>query len=505
VSFPLTLTFKNEAELVHFAGSLSLLVQAGDVITLGGDLGAGKSTFARGLIRALAQDPQLDVPSPTYTLMQYYETARLSVVHADLYRLKSVDELDELGWEEGSAGALLLIEWPEKITHLLEGDRLHLELAIDHRHGPSFRRLVITPIAGFEARFARFLALNAFLEHTGYGEAERHFMQGDASSRSYERLTHGPRHVVLMNAPPKPDGPPIKNGQSYSKIVHLAENMLPFVAFSNALNEAGLSAPRIKAADIAQGFLIIEDLGDKGVTARGRAIMDRYLHAVSVLCLLHERPRPVVLSAMQANYSVPHFDYEAMLTEIELLLEWYFPFKNISLPFSEKRGFIKAWEPLLKEEASRHETWVLRDYHSPNLLWLPERTGVQKIGVIDFQDAMIGPASYDLVSLTQDARIDMSEEEEEELVRAYVVFRAQRGGEQGGNGFDMEDFMRSYAIMGAQRAAKILGIFARLAKRDNKPQYLAHMPRIYSYLWRNLAHPALHEVADWCKKHLPAS
>jgi len=142
--------------------------------------------------------------------------------------------------------------------------------------------------------------------------------------------------------------------------------------------------------------------------------------------------------------------------------------------------------------------WTLRDYHSPNLIWLPERFGVARVGLLDYQDAVMGAPAYDLMSLLQDARRDVPENVETEL---YAYYWQQL--EHNDIAYDREDFDIAYAILGAQRCTKILGIFARLADRDNKPAYLAHIPRVRAYLERNLQHPYLKDLKHWFDCHLP--
>jgi aminoglycoside/choline kinase family phosphotransferase len=144
-------------------------------------------------------------------------------------------------------------------------------------------------------------------------------------------------------------------------------------------------------------------------------------------------------------------------------------------------------------------TWVLRDYHSPNLLWLPQREGVGRIGLVDFQDALIGPAAYDVASLLQDARVDVPEDMEMNLLGRYVRARLNQDGD-----FDTGGFTLLYATLAAQRATKILGIFARLQRRDGKPQYLRHIPRLWGYLQRSLAHPALAGLKAWYAANVPS-
>ena len=143
---------------------------------------------------------------------------------------------------------------------------------------------------------------------------------------------------------------------------------------------------------------------------------------------------------------------------------------------------------------------MLRDYHSPNLMWLPEREGIRRVGILDFQDALSGPLAYDLVSLLQDARLDVPEALEREQLARYCAARGAQSQQ-----FSSDQFVALYATLGAQRNSKILGIFARLAKRDGKRGYLAHIPRVARYLERDLAHPALAELRRFYARELPSA
>jgi len=199
--------------------------------------------------------------------------------------------------------------------------------------------------------------------------------------------------------------------------------------------------------------------------------------------------------------NVPPFDLPALEIEIELLLDWFWPAAcNEPAPQAARDEFARIWRPLFQRLQEEISGWVLRDYHSPNLIWLPEREGVARVGIIDFQDAMRGSHAYDLVSLTQDARRDVPADLEEHLLDFYC---AEVG--KADASFQPDLFRTAYAILGAQRNTKILGIFARLAARDGKAGYLRHIPRVSAYLERNLEHPELAELRDWYDRHLPAS
>jgi len=306
---------------------------------------------------------------------------------------------------------------------------------------------------------------------------------------------------VLMNAKRRPDGPPVRGGQPYSAIAHLAEDVKPFVAIANALRERGFSAPKVFRADYDTGFAVVEDLGTELVVAGDPPlpIPERYERAVDVLIALHRHDLPDVLPvAPQVEYRIPRYDLDAFLIEVELLIDWYLPARGAAASAQARAEFLSLWHEALRPALDARKTWVLRDFHSPNLLWLAERSGIAQVGLLDFQDTVMGPAAFDLASLLQDARVDVAEELEIALFTRYVRARQARD-----PSFDAATFGRLYATLAAQRATKILGIFARLDRRDGKPQYLRHLPRILAYARRALSHPALGALMDWYASHAP--
>jgi hypothetical protein len=195
---------------------------------------------------------------------------------------------------------------------------------------------------------------------------------------------------------------------------------------------------------------------------------------------------------------LPRYDLGALLIEAELLIDWYLPRLGAPPAPGKREAYLLLWRDALQPALDAAPTWVLRDYHSPNLMWLPSRQGIARVGMLDFQDAMLGPGAYDVASLLQDARVDVPEMIEISLLSRYTRARL------GEPGFDAPAFVRLYATMAAQRASKILGIFARLDRRDGKPQYLRHMPRVWAYLQRSLAHPALAPLRAWYAANVPA-
>ena len=491
----------NEQATERFVADIATALEPGDLITLSGDLGAGKTTFARAMIRHLAGDPHIQVPSPTFTLMQLYELPRFPVVHADLYRLDAPGELQELGFDDLPEGAVVMMEWPDRAAGFLPPDRLDIAFTLAPQLGPEHRNVRVTGHGAFASRADRLAAVRRFLEGSGYAEAERKRIQGDASTRSYERLRLGDQRAVLMNAPRRPDGPPVRDGKPYSAIVHLAEDVKPFVAMANGLGQFGFSSPQIFEADIDEGLLIIEDFGSEFVVAGEppAPVEERYAAAVDMLAALHGLHLPEVLPvAPHVQHKLPRYDLDAMLMEAELLLDWYLPSLGAKISDATRTVYVAMWREALQTAIETDITWVLRDFHSPNLMWLPDREGVAKVGLLDFQDTVLGPAAYDLASLLQDARVDVPDTMEVSLLGRYVQKRREAHPD-----FDSPAFIKTYATMAAQRASKILGIFARLDRRDNKPQYLRHIPRVWAYLQRSLTHPSLATLHGWYSVHVP--
>jgi tRNA threonylcarbamoyl adenosine modification protein YjeE len=497
-----SVTLPDEHATRRLAIDVANALQRGDFVTLSGDLGAGKTTFARMLIRHLAGDPAMEVPSPTFTLMQVYELPLFPLAHVDLYRLSEAAELAELGFDDLPLGAVVLLEWPDRAGSLLPPDRLDIALTLAPKLKPEFRHARITGYGAFAPRVDRMAATRQFIAESGYSDALRTRMQGDASTRSYERLTLGDKHAILMNSPRRADGPPVRDGKPYNAIAHLADNVIPFVAMANGLRNCGFSAPVIHHADLDHGLLIIEDLGDAPVVTAepSTPILECYETAVDMLLALHRQRLPDTLTvAPNIEHRIPRYDINAYLIEAELLVDWFLPRLDAPIPDSERDSFRALWREMLQPAIDAPATWVLRDFHSPNLLWLPRRDGIARLGLLDFQDAVMGPAAYDLASLLQDARVDVPEQTELALLGRYVRGRGQTDPD-----FDPRRFIRMYVTLAAQRASKILGIFARLDMRDGKPQYLRHLPRVWGYLQRSLGHPALESLSAWYLAHVPA-
>lgn len=310
-----------------------------------------------------------------------------------------------------------------------------------------------------------------FLTAAGWAGATRAPLAGDASARRYERLTMGGRRAVLMDAPPD-------RGEDTSR----------FARVDLWLRDRGYSAPEILFADHPAGLLLLEDLGDAVVArllerepAQERAI---YAAATDFLTDLHRHPVP--------GFATP-LDGRALADLTRLALEWYAPAVG-GRPGADAETLPGLIETLYDQLAEDAPVLSLRDFHSENLIWMPERTGHARLGLLDFQDAVAAHPAYDLVSLLQDARRDLSEGTEAAMLARYAAARQA----------DPVRFAAVYALLGAQRALRIVGVFARLARRDGRAQYLRFLPRVWSALGRNLAHPELAALSAAVEALLPA-
>ena len=482
----------DEAATIRFGEDRTLALRRGDHVALSGDLGTGKSTFARALIRAIADDAGLEVPSPTFTLVQTYDL-RVPVAHFDLYRIADAAEIDELGFDEALADGICLVEWPEKGSGVLPSDGITLRFV----HEADGRRVEIGGTAAALARIRRSLAIRTFLDTAGYRNATRRHLTGDASIRAYEHITDADRRLVLMDSPRHTPGPILAHGKYYQQIAHIAEDVRPFIAVGRYLVSRGLRAPAIYETDIDKGILLIEDLGyDSVLDEMGGPVAERYRESAACLAHMHgqafERDLPVKDGVI---HRVPDFDRDAMQIEVGLLTDWYLPWKR-GRPASdaERRDYIAIWDALIESLAVAERNLLLRDFHSPNIIWRPDATGTDRVGIIDFQDAMIGPSAYDVASLVQDARVDMPEDVADDVLHHYLSLREENGG------FDRTRFLRDWHVMAAQRNCKLIGLWVRLMQRDGKASYMKHMPRTLDNLRTAMAHPRLAPLHDWCRK-----
>ena len=323
--------------------------------------------------------------------------------------------------------------------------------------------------------------ISEFLAAAGWGDAERRPLAVDASFRRYERLWRDGDSRLLMDAPPP------------------RENVGAFDRIARTLIGLGLSAPRPLEVDEAVGLMLLEDFGDRTFTrALAEDVEEAWLYrlAIDSLIALHQRWQPEPSPGDPAATPAP-YDDARLLDEALLLPDWFLPaLRGTPTPAPVRAAYIEAWRAVLGRARAGPDCLVLRDYHVDNLMLLEDREGVAACGLLDFQDAVIGPVAYDVVSLLEDARRDIGAGVAAEMLARYLdAFPA----------LDRARFMESYAVLGAQRAAKIVGIFTRLSRRDGKDQYLHHIPRVWRILTADLEHPVLAPVKAWFEREVPAA
>jgi N-acetylmuramate 1-kinase len=314
----------------------------------------------------------------------------------------------------------------------------------------------------------------AFLAACGWADAQRVPLAGDASFRRYCRLARAGATTMLMDAPPP------------------QEDVRPYIAVARHLRGLELSAPEILAAEEGTGLLLIEDFGDGTFTrllARGDDEPALYQMAIDVLIALHRR-----FAVANASW-LPPYDDTRLLNEAALLVDWYLPaMTGRPTPAALRAEYLDLWRALFPVARAVPSSLVLRDYHVDNLMRIDGRDGLAACGLLDFQDAVLGPITYDLVSLLEDSRRDIAPDLVAAMRARYLdAFPA----------LDRAAFEASFAVLGAQRHCKVIGIFTRLCRRDGKPRYLVHIPRLWRLLDGNFRHPVLAPVKAWLDRHIP--
>ena len=350
--------------------------------------------------------------------------------------------------------------------------------------------------------------IKQFLSATQFADAQFQPIAGDASTRSYRRAKAQGKQAVLLIAPPGAEAPDCPRDASpaerqrlgYNACARLAgPNLHAFSAVAKMLRDAGMSAPEIYAEDAVTGLALIEDLGDGLYVREAVGEREEPLYHAAVMALVHlhqQAPAP----PNNDDYAMLSYDETALGAEVELLTQWYWELKTGAPPSDDFKAEFRGLFDEAIARLSRPSAIVLRDFHAENLLWLPEREGVRRVGVIDFQDGLVGHSAYDLVSLLEDARRDVDEALQQKMVAAYLNSARERI-----DGFDADQFADDYAILAAQRNAKILGIFARLYVRDKKERYLDFLPRVEAHFAKDLRRHGLEKLNAFVTAHLPVS
>lgn len=329
---------------------------------------------------------------------------------------------------------------------------------------------------------SRKTALQQFLHASGWQDARISALAGDASNRRYIRLACGDRKAIAMDAPPES-----------------GESVAPFIAMTSWLRANGYSAPQIYASDPSQGFLLLEDLGDNLYSQHlTETLADEtalYERAVDVLIDMAKLDVPDQIGRPPSEMIVQPYSTDVLEREALLLVEWWITAALDREPTdAQNDAFRQIIRDLCAEVATTRSAMVLRDYHADNLIWLPERHGVAAVGLLDYQDVLVGHPAYDLVSLLEDARRDTPADLREAMVQRYLDGCPEQ---------DPDAFRQAYFVLGAQRNLKILGIFTRLAVRDGKARYLSMIPRVWQHLQNDLRHPALSELSNWISANVP--
>lgn len=349
-----------------------------------------------------------------------------------------------------------------------------------------------------------------FLKSAGLSDAVRQPLAGDASTRRYERLTtaHG-ASLMLMDQAPAAESLPCdpswtpdqRRAAGWNAVARLSAGRIEaFAAVAAHLKSLGLSAPEIPALDAPNGLAVLEDFGDDlfaRVIADGADETPLYLAAIEALAVLHDAGNPPeALHGPAGDWPLLTYDETALQGGADLFVEWLPKFDDrVSFDDAAIADWRAAWAPIVASGAAGASVMAHRDYHAENLIWLPQRDGAARVGMIDFQDAVRAHPSWDLHSLLQDARRDVSPALEAEALDRYFALRPD---------VDRAAFMADYAGLAALNEARIIGIFARLIARDGKPRYRRFLPRMWRHLNANLEQPALAPVARWFDRHVPA-
>lgn len=325
---------------------------------------------------------------------------------------------------------------------------------------------------------------NAFLKKFGYADYIQTALKGDASRRIFIRLSKSGKNYILIDA--NPDA---------------GEEPTAYAAITDILRKNDLNAPEILAADMNQGFFIVEDFGDSLFSDMLQTDLSKeeflYKSALDALIAVQKIPvdNDVVSLTDNITYKIHDYDVHRLICEAKLFTQWYVPYltkrpiSNVALD-----EFTAILTGLLTPVTNQNHVLTLRDYHAANMMYMPKQTGVKQVGLLDFQDALIGNIAYDVVSLLQDARRDVSPVLEQKMLDYYI---------KTANIKNTDDFKRDYIILGVQRNLKILGIFIRLWVRDKKPNYLSYLPRVWNYLETDLKDKSVRPLSDWFDRWLP--
>ncbi len=468
-------------ELDAFVKYIAPIFEKGDLLALNGEIGSGKTTLTKHLINYLTATRIDEINSPTYNLCQTYSNEDLIISHYDFYRLDYLQEIEELDINDSIKNNFTIIEWANKFSSILPKD--HIEIQIDNKSDKREYKIL------FHGEYAKKIAGHknrlSFLSNSNLNIKKITNMRGDASKRKYYRVNDGTENFVLMDA----------LEDSINKTT-TSKTITDFIIFRQYLEDIGLRVPKIYEFDIQKQLILEEDLG---LTTYDElysklSFQDLINPAIeSLLILVHSNYKNINDLDGKA-FEPQNFDEKVFINESKIFIDYYWPYvKNSICPEEEKYEFLSIIEKIYSD-LSTDKTLVLRDYHSPNLHYLQNEKGHKKCALIDFQDALLGHPLYDLVSLAQDARFTISEDQERYIVDTFedkFLF----------NDFQLSksSFNEQYKILAIQRSLKILGIFARLSLLEGKNNYIIHMPRVLDYIRRSMDCSLLNNLTHWLK------
>lgn len=443
-----TIFLPDENATTELGSELAPRLESGDVVLLKGSVGAGKSHLARAIIQTRLGYPE-DVPSPTYTLIQTYTEPSAEIFHADLYRLSDTSELVELGLQDAFENAICLVEWAERLgkEDIPKGA---LELTLETQG--EGRLATISSSAPSWQKAVHAFTRTQFLIGSGWVGARKTSVAGDLSSRTYQRLKLGAHSAILMDA-----GVDVASTQQ-------------FVGVSEWLNTNGYSAPKTLAHDPNNAMILLDDFGDEPLSKR-HDVEEQMSLCLIFLADIRQKATPALPCPSSAEL--------AEMTE----LASHYP----GADFNALKRFRAHLSGCIEKVMSGVQPTVsLRDFHADNIMWLAERDGIARLGLLDFQDAFLTHPVYDLVSLLTDARREVSSKSRQALILEYAKV----------TGDDLVDLQEAFAVFSVQRNLRILGIFSRAALEHGKTHHVPNLPRVYGYLIEALGHAAFKDVAN---------
>jgi tRNA threonylcarbamoyl adenosine modification protein YjeE len=461
------------------AEDVAACLRRGDAVALSGELGAGKTTFARALLRSLAGDLALEVPSPTFTLVQPYDLPRFPVAHVDLYRVTDPAEIEETGMLEALGDGAVIVEWPDRAEQLLPREALRMALEI----AGSGRRALLTGGKDWQERIRRSRSARDFLEANGFAGAHRLATAAWSSAPIGEPVV-GPDRTARLVAWPDDADP-------------RASSLDARIAGNGDLRRAGLSAPELIAADRRRGLALVEDLGDERLVDANGPIPERAFVAIEALAELHVRARPTEVSHGGARHVIPELGRAGLASDAAHFADAYLPrVAQTALPARERREFERLWRAVFERLVDVERSWIVRPLGWHDLVWLPKRQGLQRVGFAFAGELLVGPAAYNVATLCQDATLPVSPQLEADLLRHYLALRHSADAH-----FDSDRFSIGYAIITAALATHGLGVASLHARAGTEDEATGR--RRLGYLHRALAHPVLSDLAVWYERHVP--